>query len=334
VILEGAGAEARVAQYFESIGEPDAAISGLRPLAHGWETNVYAFTRTQGEHLQERVLRIYCGDNVAERAAGEFRIMQALGAAGYPVPEVFRYESDPNWFGGPFILMERVQGRLLRERYDSADPAGRRALVSLFCQLLVRLHGLDAPALLGADARAVSFDPTWLGAMLRASGLAEAFGPVLDWLTQFGATIKPEPCLIHGDFHSDNILVAEDGAPAVIDWSAGGIADRRTDLAQTVILLMDQYRDPEIAMDVRRGYESLIGRELSHFAYFEALVIARRLMIMLAGMVSGTGSVGLRPGLEEELRASTGHLRLLCSQLRERTGLPMTAIEDVIARFE
>lgn len=90
------------------------AISEVKEITMGWETELYSFDVDfkAGERMvkEERVVRLYPGNFAVDKATKEFKAMSRLFHAGYPVPEVFNFETDDNILGKPFIIMERIKG--------------------------------------------------------------------------------------------------------------------------------------------------------------------------------------------------------------------------------
>jgi len=60
--------------------------------------------------------------------------------------------------------------------------------------------------------------------------------PVAEWMPQRGEAERPG--VVHCDLHPDNVMLTADG-PVLIDWTRGGIGDRRMDLAQTWLILAE-----------------------------------------------------------------------------------------------
>lgn len=315
----------RLAAYLAGQG----AVSGVRPLSGGWETEVYAYDLDGAP----KILRLYRGRNVETRAQNEFRMLRHLAGAGYPVPQVDRFDGDPSVLGGPFLLMERIDGRpmadLFRER-----PAGD--LVQELVGLMVRLHRMDWQSFVGAagvwpdlPAARGFFDSAWVRQMLREVDLLEPAQPLLDWLEEHGRKVDFRLAPLHGDFHFDNVLVRSDGTPAVIDWGITGVGDPRCDLAYTYVLMATQGR-PDLAKQILEAYQEMAGPQ-PHWAYFEAWALIRRLLVMLIVMVGGSATAGLRPGLEGTLRENIGYVRLVAGLAADRTGLRLPGVEALLA---
>ena len=118
-------------------------MSNCRDITSGWQTEVYAFSlETDSEH-RDLVLRLYPGNNAAEKARREYDGMSQLHRAGFPVPAMIAVETDTNWFGKPFIIMDWVAGKTLQQRLEAAPPSEQEPRLRQFCALFARLHHLD-----------------------------------------------------------------------------------------------------------------------------------------------------------------------------------------------
>ena len=95
----------------------DVRVGEVVSVNEGWESDIYSFELTHGpDGVREReglILRIYPGDDAVQKSAREFRGMRQLHRAGYPVPEVLVLERERSPFGKPFVIMERIEGRML-----------------------------------------------------------------------------------------------------------------------------------------------------------------------------------------------------------------------------
>ena len=142
----------------------DADLPG-RLIGHGRSADVYDIGGG-------RVLRRYRAGRSCEVEA---TVMAAVGAAGYPVPEVF----DAN---GPDLVMERLDGRTMLDALASA-PWRLGSLAEQLAELHLRLEQIDAGALdvprrFGAADHLVHLDLHPDNVMLTARGPL-----VFDWTT-------------------------------------------------------------------------------------------------------------------------------------------------------
>lgn len=156
-------------------------VADVHALAtDGWESDLYACDIASTEHGVERrdaaVLKLYHGSAAGEKAGREFAGLRHLSQAGFPVPRPLAHATDAEVFGHPSVLMERVAGRDLREAMAGADPPEQRRLLTLFCDLFVRLHALDWRPLAVASSDTSPRDSLATGSV--ALETSPALGPV------------------------------------------------------------------------------------------------------------------------------------------------------------
>lgn len=305
---------------------PGRAISNVERLAAGWETDVYAFMADQ----TPLVLRVYSGGDFGDRAAAEARAIGALSRLSYPVPKLVAFVPDTILFGGPALIMERIFGQVMWRHYGSAlydkEPQ------ALFCSLLHRLHELDGRELDSGGLN--TFDLAALEIISDAGGLRTPFEPVLEALRRREPEVgRQRRSIIHGDYHHDNILIAADGRPCVIDWSCAALDDPRMDVAQSFVLAMTN-GNPDGAHVFLAGYEELNGRPLPDFGFFSLLALTRRVMTVMVTLAAGSGAMGLRPGLEAELRRNAGFIRRGVEMLEQFSGLTLPEVHSKLSAYE
>ncbi len=321
-------------------GGRDARVQQLARISDGWETDVYSFTLGEGTSRQELILRVYPGDDAVQKSAREFAVMGKLHELGYPVPRVLCLEADPSVLGKPFVVMEKIAGRSLGALLQRSWPWRRRQLMALFCGLFARLHALDwrafshDPALdSGANAQ-VLLEHKLVEAreMLHTLG-SRAFDPVLGWLLERSGSIRAgRVSLVHWDFHPYNILVRRDGAAFVIDWGNAEVLDPRADLAWSLVL-MGTYGHPAVRKEVIRGYERAAGLHIDDLDYFVVAMCLRRLFSIVVSLSAGAAKLGMRPGAEAMMVQYPGHIRCVYDLLRERTGIALPEVEQLLARL-
>ena len=114
-----------------------ARIVDLAKVSDGWENEVYSFAVERGQaekqNREDLILRIYPGDGAPRKAEKEFGGMKKLHEMGFPVPEVLVLELDRSYFGKPFVIMERINGRQMWPVIDESPEEKRQCLVTLFC---------------------------------------------------------------------------------------------------------------------------------------------------------------------------------------------------------
>ncbi|HYF79348.1 MAG TPA: phosphotransferase family protein [Symbiobacteriaceae bacterium] len=322
--------------YFNSVGGQGVRVGALQPLSGGWETDVYAFALYEGDALQQLVLRVYpAGESALLRARNEFHVMTYLHGAGYPVPKVHRFEPDSVHLGGPFLIMERMPGVPLQSRLEEVPGS-----LTLFVRLLLDLHQVDWRPLVGkglhwqtsVEAEA-TFGLELLSATIEQYGFTEVFRPVQTWLADRRGQIEQQPAVIHGDFHPLNILVTDADEAAVIDWGSAAVADYRVDVANAMIMAF-VLGQPHLIPEILAGYEAAVGGPVQDLDYFQALILTRRLSMMVIAMVHGAEACGLRAGTEVHLRQKTDVARMILGFLTQLTGVTLPGLEPVLRQFE
>jgi aminoglycoside phosphotransferase (APT) family kinase protein len=208
----------------------------------------------------------------------EFRVIAALHAQGFPVPEPVLYCADEAVIGTAFFLMSYVEGRVFWEPdMPDSNPAERARVYDAMNATLARLHTFDPAAIGLADygrgenyvARQIE---RW-SKQYRASETEtiEDMERLIAWLP---AHLPPaqKPRLVHGDYRLDNMILAPDAptVSAVLDWELSTLGDPLADFSYH---LMQWAMPPSEA-----GTGSLVGFDLaalgipSRDAYVEAYV--------------------------------------------------------------
>lgn len=319
-------------------GRARLRVEQVARISDGWESDVYAISlawEDAGAMLREElVLRLYQGADGAAKAEREFHGMRCLAVAGYSVPRVQALALEDSPFGQPCMTMERIAGRSMGAALEAASDEEHRRLVTQFCRLYVDLHTLDwrpftpEPDMLDADSTIVS----WLsGARGMATRLRiTAFDPLFAWLDARSEMVTCARCsVVHGDFHPYNVLLRDDGTPAVIDWTSIGVSDYRFDLAWT-LLLLGTFGYPDLRAQILAGYERLAGQPVEGMAYFDVAACLRRLGDFYITLTQDAGHVGMRPEAAAIMRDRLSHFRAVYALLQERTGRPLPAIERLL----
>jgi aminoglycoside phosphotransferase (APT) family kinase protein len=193
----------------------------------------------------------------------EFRVISALHAQGFPVPEPVVYCADEAVIGTAFFVMSHVDGRVFWEaEMPASHPAERAAVYDAMNATLARLHNYEPAAIGLAD---YGRGENYVGRQIerwskqyRASETdkIEEMERLMAWLP---ANVPPPqpPRLVHGDYRLDNMIVAPDSPKvlAVLDWELSTLGDPLADFSYH---LMQWHMPPSEA-----GTGSLIGFDLA-----------------------------------------------------------------------
>jgi aminoglycoside phosphotransferase (APT) family kinase protein len=221
-------------------------------------------------------------------------VLKALEATPAPTPKAYWYEEDPSMLGGPFFVMEKIEGevpnpwsRAGKQAY--AEAAKRGKLPKSFIEALASLHNLDW--------RAAGLD--FLG--VPAAGRDFALREIAKWerLIKESAR-KPEPVLtellmwlkanapkaqrlafVHGAYRTGNLIIHNDEIAAIIDWELQVIGDPMYDVAY-VLSDLNREGSPLLSCLVERElfidyYQKLTGLTIDFEVcrYYDILYMMR-----------------------------------------------------------
>lgn len=331
--------QASCAQLFPS--KKDVQVRDINNITAGWESEMYAFDVEYGpaeaRQRQPLVLRIYPGEDAYFKSACEFDGMRKLNQAGYPVPEVMLLEREAPPFSKPFVIMERINGQSLWDMMSHSPAQEQDKLMSLFCELYVRLHRLDWRPFADEATRVGAGDPYFfIDQFLNTAHNSlerfpnSGFTAVAETLQTLRDEVPCQlPAVVHGDFHPNNLLVHQDGSASVIDWSGVRVSDARFDLSWTLVLaysyLGKAWRD-----HILQGYERFWGAKVEQIEYFELIAGVRRLFDVTVSLSEGPEKLGMRPGAVTQMRQQLEPLSRIYERVVAKTGARIEEVESLL----
>jgi aminoglycoside phosphotransferase (APT) family kinase protein len=229
------------------LGSP-VRVEGLERLSGGASRETWRFdavaSAPRGGPAAERggrhelVLRRDPGPRGAAGATGqsdratEFGLLQAVHAAGVPVPAVRFLLDDADDLGRGFV-MDRVAGETIARRIlrDDAYAAARTGLAAQCGAVAAAIHAVDVASVppLPVLSASVQLDQ-WRAALDGFGEPRPAFELGLQWLSARVPGDPPAPRLVHGDFRLGNFVVDGTGLRAVLDWELAHLGDPVEDL--------------------------------------------------------------------------------------------------------
>lgn len=253
----------RLARYF-SDNVPHFDKGPLRArLIEGGRSNL-TYVVSDGSH--EWVLRRPPLGHVLPTAhdmSREFRVLDALRSTDVPVPKPVTLCRDPSVTGAPFYVMEKVEGRVIRDAHDAAsldEDAARRASAALV-EVLARIHSVDYEAAGLADwgrpegyleRQVRRWGKQWEASKTRPlPGLAE----VASWL-ESSIPSGAGAAIVHGDYRLDNVMLHPSDSRrivAVFDWEMSTLGDPLADLGLLLVYWNEPGDEARAAVPVARG---------------------------------------------------------------------------------
>jgi aminoglycoside phosphotransferase (APT) family kinase protein len=259
-------------------------VEHLHQLKGGYEAYLYSF-EISGAKCYDRklVLRLFPSYVHPESATWQAMIHNLLSEEGLPVPKVYLSTSDYSILGGPFLVMEYVEG-------ETIDPIEYPSVLVLTAKTQAMLHTKDGKRISekimahGHSAESHNFD----GRIKRLKEKRKKY-PELDeaikWLIDNRPPDPKQPKIIHGDFHPMNLLVKDGKVSAILDWSGFMVGDPMYGLGWTKALFIATGK-PQLSENTfnqliqlyTEAYESIHPIDYSKMEYFAVFRLVRALI--------------------------------------------------------
>jgi aminoglycoside phosphotransferase (APT) family kinase protein len=191
--------------------------------------------------------KLLAGAHAVDR---EYRVISALGAQGFPVPEALGLYEEEDVIGTPFYVMAMVEGRIFWEASFPEVPTGERTLYfDAMNATIADLHSIDPEAAgLGDYGKPGNYFERQIGRWSKQylgdaeAGRIPAMDRLVDWLP---ANIPPDDQqarIIHGDYRCDNMIFhpSEPRVVAVLDWELSTLGHPLADFSYHLMM----YRMP------------------------------------------------------------------------------------------
>jgi aminoglycoside phosphotransferase (APT) family kinase protein len=194
-----------------ALGEP---VQELRQLSAGASRETWSFvTADRSRRILQRLPRGASRAGVGLEAS----ILGAALDAGVPVARVLASFEAGGPLETPALVLEQLPGEALpqRLRRDERYAPALTGLASECGRLLAKLHRIPVESVPGLDPQ----DP-----IERCHRVLDEIGeahPAFELVLRRLELTRPEPrpaAIVHGDFRMGNLLIAEDGLSAVLDW--------------------------------------------------------------------------------------------------------------------
>jgi aminoglycoside phosphotransferase (APT) family kinase protein len=222
---------AALAAWLTEAGEPaTVTLTGRATVGLSQDTFFVTVTRA-GDEPVDAVLRLPTPASGPRAIRTQRAALQAV-TGHLPAPTLLWHDDgDANPFGRPFLTMERIVGTV-PAGWHELPPAERAPLAEAAVDALAQLHRLG-PDTLDAGPPPPDRAPTELGFYLRRLERFAPLPPVLHaalWWLQRHAPTPRRTALVHGDFRMGNMIVADGGLAAILDWEMAAPGDPLADL--------------------------------------------------------------------------------------------------------
>lgn len=238
-----AGHDGRCGAVLDVLAEAGVDRDGdwqIQQLAGGWSRYTYLLAKPGA---QSYVVRVKPPGALLETPIDrEYRTYLALHDLDIPVPQVYGLdEREDNPFGGPFFVMDWVNGEapVVWRKDDRAalerNWADSRSLGTDLVRILARIHGANPAAFahLGAPRTFAEVVGEWQKTYARQRLVRD---PIVEESFQWVLSREPKPVptgLVHGDYRIGNTMLRDERVAAVVDWELAYLGDPRFDLGYT-----------------------------------------------------------------------------------------------------
>jgi aminoglycoside phosphotransferase (APT) family kinase protein len=284
----------------------ELSITPLERVRGGYASRIRFFDLNWREGGQEKIEKLVLRQGPRTPPPGydlalQFHTLRCLEASDVPAPKTYWLEEDEEVLGSSFFIMGKVEGEILDPQvpgqkpwgllYD-ASPAKRTDMWKQAVEVIGRIHNLDWEhlgfSLLGVPKNridAIDRQITWYEKMARWAGVEPA--PFLEAAFNWFKNNRFEPesiSLCWGDARPGNLMYRNGKLAAVLDWDMANIGAPETDLAW--FLAIDWMASEECAglrvprwdglperEETIRYYESVTGRKLDNFFYYETFAL-------------------------------------------------------------
>lgn len=163
----------------------------------------------------------------------EYRVMKALGEAGFPVPRVRVLCDDDAIIGTMFYVMDFSDGRVIWEpSCPDCSKEERGAIYDALNATIAKLHSFDIDAVglsdFGRPEGYVARQIARWSKQYRASATEDIaeMERLMDFLPDH-VPAATGAAVVHGDFRLDNVILAKDRPEviAVLDWELSTLGD-------------------------------------------------------------------------------------------------------------
>ena len=174
----------------------------------------------------------------------EFRVMQALGPTGVPVPRMRWLEEDATVLGRPFYLMDWLDGRVFSDcALAGVTPEDRREMYLDTARTLARLHAVrpDQIGLSDYGKPGNYFErqiARWSRQCRDSTGpRIPALDELTEWVEQHCPADDGAVAISHGDFRIGNMMFhpTEPRVIAILDWELSTLGHPMADLGFCVM---------------------------------------------------------------------------------------------------
>lgn len=238
---------------------PSSCVLSVTRLYGGISSIIHAVSLRVDGAVQEYVLRQFDDQEwlraEPDLAVHEAESLRVAGGTGLPTPQLIASDPYGDLCGVPAVLMSKLEGSVILQPQDKAGWLNGLA------KALVQIHAETAEEFPWSyysynDVHKLE-TPDW-------ARQPEVWKEVIEYVRQpFPAF---EPCLIHRDYHPNNVLWNNHGVSGVVDWVNACRGPAGIDIGHCRVNLAQLY-DVATADAFLSAYQSVAGIAGQSFHY-------------------------------------------------------------------
>ncbi len=219
----------------------EVQLSGIQQFPSGYSNLTYLL-QLPDRQLVLRKPPIGANIKTAHDMAREYRVLKDLSKLYDKIPQVLAYCDHEDLLGGPFYIMQRIKGVILRR--DLPQPL--KEYPSLMHQVstdvvdnLATLHALPWEQALSDLGRPEGYVQRQIAGWIKRyktckNAEIKGMNLAMDWMVDIQSS--PDAALIHNDYKYDNIILDRNNWEiiAVLDWEMATIGHPLMDLGTSL----------------------------------------------------------------------------------------------------
>lgn len=236
----------------------------------------------------------------------EYRVLHALKDTYPYCPRPLAYTEDTSIIAGPFYVMERIKGIIVRREFPPGlghRPENVRNLCRKLMHVHYELHATDYRKIgledFGKPAGYTERQVSGWSQRYRTARTPDApeSEDIMAWLQERMPPDSNNPAIIHNDFKLDNVVLDEDNLMEIIgvlDWEMATIGDPLMDLGGSMAYWIQKDDPPEMQAirflptdaegaltrdQLINYYSELSGRAIDNFDFFYCFGLFRLAVI-------------------------------------------------------
>lgn len=277
---------------------PNAKLNVIERMTGGVSAEVYRLDLllTDGSKVQV-VLRCHGATHFGHSAELEFKLLEALYAAGVSVPKPLCFDASCTLLEHPFLIIDFVEGS------SAINQSKVEPCIDLMVEKLILVHEVQTETMPSLPLRV---DP--VPELLKFLPQGDEWKEFRGYLSNLTNTSFVGPhILLHGDFWPSNLIWSDGQIAAILDWEDAALGDPLSDVACACLELQYIYGD-EGKDTFERAYAKHQVFEKDRLALWLAYVSAASLKHMGDWGLENVRETHMRQIAQRTLRKSASGL--------------------------